>query len=280
MANAHSNRLRAAATDGEALAAVMKAAAESPAGVLVLHPVAAEDTRVPLQHASAAGRLALVEPALVSPIVEATDDFAAYREPRKSSWREIERRGRKLKREHNVSLDLLARPEHLEPELTEFLAVEASGWKGREGTAIASSPFTDRFYREMAEAFHARGELRLSRLYIDGRLAAADLALGYAGGYFLLKTGYDESLRRLAPGLTLRREVVERCFEMGLNHEFLGDEMDYKRLFATGYRRHERLSLYRRRPAAVGRWVYHRAARPALKRAYRRIRAAPQRRSR
>lgn len=276
MANEHTPRFGPAARDPKALATLIRAAVAAAPGILELHPLAGEDAAIALDEASAGGRRALVEQRHTSPIVEATGDFAEYRAPRKSAWRELERRGRKLQREHDVRLDLVVRPEHLEHELSGFLALEGSGWKGREGTAIASSSPTDRFYREMADAFHGSGELRLSRLHVDGRLAAADLALVRGGRYFLLKTGYDESLRRVGPGLTLRRAVVERCFDLGLDHEFLGAAMDYKRLFATSSREHLLLRLYRRRPLAATRWAYRRAARPALKRAYRTLRPPPQ----
>ena len=268
MANEHTPVLRAAARDEEALASLTRAALYASAGLLELDPAAAEEAALPLALASAGGRLALVEPSHSSPIVEVNGDFASYREPRKSVWREAERRKRKLLREHEVKLDLVAPSRLLDRDLTEMFAVERSGWKGREGTAISSSPLTYRFYREMADAFHRSDELRLSRLEVDGRLAAADLALVRGGRYFLLKTGYEESLRRMGPGLTLRLAVVERCFALGLEHEFLGDDANYKQLFATSARKHLLLRLYRRRPVAVTRWTYRRAARPLLKRTY------------
>ncbi len=268
MANDHTPVLRAAARDAEALSSLTRAAVEASPGLLDLHPVAAPESRLALEQASAEGRLVLAEPSLVSPIVDVQGEFAAYREPRKGEWREMERRRRKLLREHDVNLSVVARPEHLERELTELFAVEASGWKGHEGTAIAADPSTDRFYRELAEAFGRADELRLSRLEVDGRLVAGDLALVRHGRYLLLKTGYEESLRRLGVGLTLRLGVVERCFELGLDHEFLGDDAGYKQLFATSAREHVRLRIYRRRPVALTRWTYRRAARPLLKRSY------------
>jgi hypothetical protein len=105
------------------------------------------------------------------------------------------------------------------------LSVEASGWKGRGHTAILSAPETAEFYRTVARAFAQRGELALSGLWLDDRLVAFDLALAHANRYRLLKTGYDESERSLAPGLILRRAVIERCFDLDFEaHEFLGPD--------------------------------------------------------
>src|SRR6185369_5086932 len=97
--------------------------------------------------------------------------------------------------------------------------------KGASGTAIISDPRTETFYREVASSFAERDELRLSRVVLDGHWAAFDLCL--------LKTGYDERFRRLAPGLVMRLSIIERCFELGLEaHELLGDDTEWKRKFA------------------------------------------------
>jgi CelD/BcsL family acetyltransferase involved in cellulose biosynthesis len=218
-------------------------------------------------------RLHVVEPWQTSPIVDTTGSFEQYRADRKSRWREIERRRRKLRREYGVQEELIEAPLDLERELTRGLEVEASGWKGRAGTAIASSPETARFYRGVAAYLHRHDELRLSTLSADGRVIAFDLGLLHDGRYYLLKTGFEESWRRFAPGLALRLSVVERCFDLGLDaHEFLGAEMGWKGLFATNAREHRVFRAYAWRPPKLVRFAYRRAARPVLARAYHRVR--------
>jgi CelD/BcsL family acetyltransferase involved in cellulose biosynthesis len=99
-------------------------------------------------------------------------------------------------------------------------------------------------------------------------VVAFDLALLHAGRLHLLKTGYDEALRSLSPGLALRRAVIERCFELGLEaHELLGDDMPWKRLFATSERRHRRFGTFGARPVPLARYA-HRRGMPALRRLY------------
>lgn len=158
-------------------------------------------------------------------------------------------------------------PADLEGDLERGFAVEGSGWKGRTGTAISSSPRTLAFYRAVGHTFHRLGALRLSGISVDGRLIAFDLCLLHRGRPFLLKTGFDETYRRLAPGLVLRLSVIERCFELGLeSHELLGDDTEWKRKFATSERRHCVLRSYRARPVPLAHYGYRRFARPALKR--------------
>jgi CelD/BcsL family acetyltransferase involved in cellulose biosynthesis len=218
-------------------------------------------------------RLRVVERWQTSPIVDTTGSFEQYRAEKKRGWREIERRRRKLRREYRVEEKVIEAPVDLEGELARGFEVEASGWKGRAGTAIGSSPETSRFYRGVATDLQRHDELRLSTLSADGRMIAFDLGLVHGARYYVLKTGFDESWRRFAPGLALRLSVVERCFELGLeSHEFLGAEMGWKRLFATHARENRVFRAYAWRPPKLVRFAYRRAARPVLARAYHRVR--------
>jgi CelD/BcsL family acetyltransferase involved in cellulose biosynthesis len=103
-----------------------------------------------------------------------------------------------------VSFELVTAPRDLEEELRRGFEVEASGWKGKAGTAIASERATADFYRSLARDLHSRGELRFSYIVADGHFLAFDFALVQNGRYHLLKTGYDEAFRSFAPGLVLR----------------------------------------------------------------------------
>lgn len=222
--------------------------------------------------ASAGLRIAR-RPAYRSPITETLGSFDAYRNALKPGWRELERRGRKLARERDVQLEPIATPSDLKRGLSEGLKLELAGWKGRLGTAIAAREDTAGFYSDMALAFERRDALRLSTLRVDGRLAAFDLALVHNNRYFLLKTAYDERLRSFSPGLVLRRAVIERCFELGLDaHEFLGADMAWKRLFATTNRTH--CSCHAYPPGIVGGlgYAYRRHARPPARTLYRALR--------
>jgi CelD/BcsL family acetyltransferase involved in cellulose biosynthesis len=281
LANEHSPSLRPLARDPQARVALAAALAEAKVTIeLPALPSEEAEAAELIAALEARGARTLLEPDYVSPIAETAGSFDDYRAELKGGWRELERRGRKMRREHEVAETLVATPADLERELQEGLELEASGWKGRAGTAILAEEHTARFYRAIADAFH--DELRLSALRVDGRLVGFDLALLHERRYFLLKTAYAEDLRSLAPGLVLRRAVIERCFELGLEaHEFLGPDMEWKRLFATGDRPHAVCRVYPRGPLPALRLLYRRDVRPRLKRAYRRVRPArPRRRAR
>lgn len=117
----------------------------------------------------------------------------------------------------------------------------------------------------MARAFHARGELRLIWLDIDGEPAAFNYCLQRGPRLYCLKIGIDDRFRPLAPGLLVDYCTVRQCFELGLErYELLGADEPYKRYFATGYADHVRLRTYRRRPAPVMRYLVRRLGRPVV----------------
>jgi CelD/BcsL family acetyltransferase involved in cellulose biosynthesis len=271
LADYHTPRFGAVARDDEGRAAVAEAAQRA-AAELVLPAVAADD---PLLGALGRRRR-LVEPYMSSPIVDTTGDWEAYRALSKPRWgAPLERFRRKMVREHAAEMTLITTPGDVDAVLDRGFAVEASGWKGASGTAILSSPRTERFYRAVAHAFAATGELGLSWLDMDGRMAAFDFCLLHGNRLYLLKTGYDEAQRRLAPGLVMRLSVLERCFELGLEaHELLGGSDDWKLKFSTSERRQVALRCFSSRPAARGRYAYRRWARPVLRSAYQRAAVA------
>jgi len=135
------------------------------------------------------------------------------------------RRRRALEREGELTL----RVDTSGRDLDAVLALEASGWKRRESTAITSDGRSERLYREFAAAAAVKGWLRLYLLELDGVPIAADYGCVFGNAGFLLKTGFDERYGRLSPGLVLRGEVLRASIEEGLNrYDFLGGPDQYK----------------------------------------------------
>jgi CelD/BcsL family acetyltransferase involved in cellulose biosynthesis len=275
MANVHTPVFRPLYRDEEALRAVAGEALRDGASTFEVPAIPSQDPALSALEAEAAEvkRLTLLEPQHVSPIVDTSGDPEEWRAGSKPRWgAPLERFRRKMGRDYEAEFAVVVPPEDLERELREGFEVEASGWKGQAGTAILSRPETTAFYTDIARAFHERDELRLSRIVLDGQLVAFDLCLLHGGRLYLLKTGFDERFRKLAPGLVMRLSVVERCFELGIEaHELLGDDTDWKRKFATGERAHRGFRAYARRPVAGARYAYRSGVRPLLKSAYKRV---------
>jgi CelD/BcsL family acetyltransferase involved in cellulose biosynthesis len=276
LANEHSSRFRPLGVDGGALEAIWAAAIAKSGGELTIQSLPAGDPCVAAfaSAAHAARRPSHFEPLYASPYVETDGDFEEWRAQSKKRWgAPLERFRRKMGRDHEALFRIVEPPEDLEAELEAGFLVEAGGWKGEQGTAILSQPETAAFYREIGRRFDDRGELRLSRIDLDGETAAFDFCLLHDNRLHLLKTGFDERHRRLAPGLVMRLSIVERCFELGLaSHELLGTVSEWKMKFATGTRGFGSGTVYSRSPAGRARRAYRAALRPRLKRAYRRVR--------
>ena len=134
----------------------------------------------------------------------------------------------------------------LEAWLDRFFALEAAGWKGERGTAIAQDPRTLAFYRGLAQAAAREGWLALRALELDGRPIAMHFGLVHRGIYGFPKPAYDEALGTCSPGQLLFREVLAECEARGLAElDFLGPDMPWKRDWEPEYRPHDWLYVYR-----------------------------------
>lgn len=84
-----------------------------------------------------------------------------------------------------------------------FLELEASGWKGRAGTAMGSDDASARLFRDVCEGLADKGRLRFRSLEVGDRVTAMTCDIATGDVLFGFKTAYDESLRRYSPGVQL-----------------------------------------------------------------------------
>jgi len=87
-----------------------------------------------------------------------------------------------------------------------FLLLEASGWKGRSGTALAQSPATLAFFRETFRAGHEAGRLEALAMRLDGKPIAMMVNLVAPPGAFSFKIAIDEAFARFSPGTLIEIE--------------------------------------------------------------------------
>jgi CelD/BcsL family acetyltransferase involved in cellulose biosynthesis len=274
MSNVHTPVFQVPALDQRARDTALAAAVAQAPGALEVGALASRDSALPaLAKASRdAGRVALVDVLHTSPIIDLDGDFAAYRALHPTRFGKLAKVGRRMRRDHDAEVVLLEAPQDLESELDRAFELEAAGWKGAAGTAIASAGETARFYRSVASAYHGLGELLFSAIVLDGELAAFDLCIVHGRRLWTLKGAYNESFSRLSPGMVLLLWEIERSFELGLEAvELLGDTESYKLAISTSEREHMGFRAYRRRPAALARFAYRRWARPALRQGYRQL---------
>lgn len=134
-----------------------------------------------------------------------------------------------------------ADPESLEA----FFAIESSGWKGTEGTAIACDPSTRQFYQEIAEEAARSGYLSLDFLQLNGVTIAAHFGLNLNGRYQIVKAGYDERYHRWSPGQVLVHEVLKALG--GVRElDFVGPATWDESRWAQARRNHYHISVFRK----------------------------------
>lgn len=106
-------------------------------------------------------------------------------------------------------------------QLTEdFLRIEASGWKGREGTALVSSAKTKAFYKEMIRESAKVGKARFLSLKFDGRPIAMLSDIQSGQFVYSYKTAYDEEFAAFSPGQQIEVKNIEFLHRDGIE---LGD---------------------------------------------------------
>lgn len=154
--------------------------------------------------------------------------------PSKSLAGTLKRRRRRIERHGSLSLAVEDGRTRLAELLEEGFAVEASGWKRREGTAIASHPSTRAYYTDVAAHASAKGALRLFYLRLDDRLIGFQYAVVSHDTLYCVKAGYDEAYRAYGPGKLLMYDVIAWAAANGFRRCDLGGSEDpYKLEWTT-----------------------------------------------
>jgi CelD/BcsL family acetyltransferase involved in cellulose biosynthesis len=90
----------------------------------------------------------------------------------------------------------------------DFLTLEASGWKGRTGTALLCDPAEAALVRSMVAALAQHGDACVHALWQNGKAIAAQVVLRAGATAFTWKTAYDETLGDYSPGMLLLEDYT------------------------------------------------------------------------
>jgi len=121
--------------------------------------------------------------------------------------KELSRQWRRLHDTGPVTLDRAA-PD-IAVALDDFLRLEASGWKGRAGTAVSNDPGLRQFMTSAVGALAGQGQAAIHRLCIDGKAIAACITLRSGHSAWCWKIAYDEEYARFSPGAQLLVRVTD-----------------------------------------------------------------------
>ena len=131
--------------------------------------------------------------------------------------------------------------------LDAFFKLEASGWKGRAGSAIISTPEKNGFFRHYGRSLAANGQLRMFILSIGNRDVAARMAIQYRNRLWELKICYDENFKDCSPGLLLTYDTIRYACDNKIDtFEFMGRISDWNSFWGVRLRHHSTIRFYPR----------------------------------
>jgi hypothetical protein len=126
----------------------------------------------------------------------------------------VRRYFRRIDEEHGGAWRLVRHdtPEAVAAAVARYGELESRGWKAKEGTALHPTNVQGRFYGELLAAFAVRGCAHVYEFYVGEAVAASRLLISGPTMYVILKTTYDESLGRVAPGRLLLHTILKELF--------------------------------------------------------------------
>jgi CelD/BcsL family acetyltransferase involved in cellulose biosynthesis len=131
----------------------------------------------------------------------------------KHRHKELRRQWRRLSETGAVLFTTAGEPAAVAAAVEDFLVLEASGWKGRAGTAAAQHEELRRFMRAAMAALADEGKVAIDRILVDGRTIAATIMLRSGRCAWFWKIAYDEKFARFSPGVMLSAVLTNELVE-------------------------------------------------------------------
>lgn len=122
--------------------------------------------------------------------------------------KELRRQRRRLADHGAVAFRVARSPAEVAAAVEIFLQVEASGWKGRQRTALACHAGDTAFIRRATAALAAHGACEIATLHAGSDAIAAGILPRHQDRAFFFKIGIDERFAKLSPGLQLTLDIT------------------------------------------------------------------------
>ncbi len=122
--------------------------------------------------------------------------------------REFRRLRRRLGELGKLEYSIARQPDDVRIGVEAFLSLEATGWKGRQRTAMVVDRFRAAFAREAAYGLAQRDMCRVHMLTLDGRIIACLIVFIENGCAYTWKTAFDETYSAFSPGTLLMIDVT------------------------------------------------------------------------
>ena len=122
--------------------------------------------------------------------------------------KELRRLRHRLEEHGPVVFEVARRPDEIGPALETFLQLEASGWKGKRGTALIQHEGDAAFIRRAVPALAETAQCEIVSLRAGTIPVAAGIVLRHQDRAFFFKLGIDEGFARYSPGVQLTLDLT------------------------------------------------------------------------
>jgi CelD/BcsL family acetyltransferase involved in cellulose biosynthesis len=122
--------------------------------------------------------------------------------------KELRRQRHRLAECGVLSFEVARSPQEVSAAIETFLALEASGWKGKRGTALAQVEGDAIFIRRATRALAESGQCEIVTLHAGETPIASGIVLRHQSRAFFFKLGVDERFAKFSPGVQLTLELT------------------------------------------------------------------------
>ena len=122
--------------------------------------------------------------------------------------KELRRQRNRLAEHGAISFDVARTPAEVASALQTFLALEASGWKAKRGTALGQDDGDAAFIRRATSALAETGQCQIVTLRAGDTPVASAIVLRHQDRAFYFKLGIDERFAKFSPGVQLTLDLT------------------------------------------------------------------------
>jgi CelD/BcsL family acetyltransferase involved in cellulose biosynthesis len=124
--------------------------------------------------------------------------------------KELRRQRNRLAEHGAIDFDVARSPAEVAAAAELFLTLEASGWKGKRGTALVQDDGDAIFIRRATVALAESSQCEIVTLRAGDTPAASAIVLRHQDRAFYFKLGVDERFAKYSPGVQLTLELTRR----------------------------------------------------------------------
>jgi CelD/BcsL family acetyltransferase involved in cellulose biosynthesis len=122
--------------------------------------------------------------------------------------KELRRQRHRLAEHGAIGFDVARSPDAVATAIETFMKLEASGWKGERGTALAQDDGDAAFVRRATAALAQTGQCEIVTLRAGETPVAAAIVLRHQDRAFYFKLGVDERFAKFSPGVQLTLDLT------------------------------------------------------------------------